>query len=64
MSRNLLALAFLLAVVVPSAAQAKRAALVIGISDYQHLSSLINPVPTPRRSPPSFGILDRPLIAV
>jgi hypothetical protein len=26
------------------AAQAKRAALVIGISDYQHLSSLINPV--------------------
>jgi hypothetical protein len=45
MSRILLALAFLLAAVVPSAAQAKRVALVIGISDCQHLSSLINPVP-------------------
>jgi uncharacterized caspase-like protein len=31
--------------VVPSAAQAKRVALVIGIRDYRHLSSLINPVP-------------------
>jgi len=35
----------------PSVAQAKRVALVIGMSDYQHLSSLINPVPG--RSPPS-----------
>jgi hypothetical protein len=45
MFRFLLALALLLAAVVPSAAQSKRVALVIGISDYQHLSSLINPVP-------------------
>ena len=29
---------------VPSAGQAKRVALIIGMSDYQHLSSLINPV--------------------
>jgi len=45
MSRFLLALALLLAALVPSAGQAKRVALIIGMSDYQHLSSLINPVP-------------------
>ena len=35
----------LLTAALPAAAQAKRVALVIGMSDYQHLSSLINPVP-------------------
>ena len=35
----------LLTAALPAAPQAKRAALVIGMSDYQHLSSLINPVP-------------------
>ena len=48
MSRFLLALALLLAALVPSAGQAKRVALIIGMSDYQHLSSLINPVPDAR----------------
>jgi hypothetical protein len=38
MSRFLLALALLLAALVLSAGQAKRVALVIGMSDYQHLS--------------------------
>src|SRR6187401_1024086 len=48
MSRFLLALALLLSALVPSAGQAKRVALIIGMSDYQHLSSLINPVPDAR----------------
>jgi hypothetical protein len=48
MSRFLLALALLLGALVPSAGQAKRVALIIGMSDYQHLSSLINPVPDAR----------------
>jgi hypothetical protein len=67
MSRFLLPLALLLAAVVPSAAQSKRVALVIGISDYQHLSSLINPVPDAKaiaaelRDPGSSG--DRGLTA-
>ena len=45
MSRIILAVILLLAAMVPSAAQAKRVALVIGMNNYQHLSSLINPVP-------------------
>jgi formylglycine-generating enzyme required for sulfatase activity len=45
MSRILLALTLLLAAVLPAAAQSKRVALIIGMSEYQHLSSLINPVP-------------------
>jgi formylglycine-generating enzyme required for sulfatase activity len=39
------ALSLFLVAALPSAAQAKRVALIIGMSDYQHLSSLINPVP-------------------
>jgi formylglycine-generating enzyme required for sulfatase activity len=45
MSRIILAVILLLAAMVPSAAQVKRVALVIGMNNYQHLSSLINPVP-------------------
>ena len=39
------ALYFLLAASLPASAEAKRVALVIGMSDYQHLSKLPNPVP-------------------
>jgi formylglycine-generating enzyme required for sulfatase activity len=39
------ALVLLLSASLPASAAAKRVALVLGISDYKHLSSLINPVP-------------------
>jgi uncharacterized caspase-like protein len=39
------ALALVFAVALPAAAEEKRVALIIGIGDYQHLSSLDNPVP-------------------
>lgn len=39
------ALAIVFAVALPAAAAEKRVALIVGIGDYQHLSSLDNPVP-------------------
>ena len=39
----------------PAAADGKRVALILGNGEYQHLSSLTNPVRTPKRSPPSCG---------
>jgi formylglycine-generating enzyme required for sulfatase activity len=46
MFRTLIAaLALVLAVALPAAANDKRVALIVGIGDYQHLSRLDNPVP-------------------
>jgi len=41
----IVALALVFAVALPAAAEEKRVALIVGIGDYQHLSSLDNPVP-------------------